>query len=321
MRAPNWIARQALAAAAVLAVVAVGAGCVASGNAALSAGGPSARRDVDDARRLVQAGDAATAIPRLVHVISKYPESRPATEARYWLGVAYHRVRSYREAIELFEEYVALAPEGPHAADARDYIARLREEYDRKFLTPDEIDRRIADVDARLREAPGEPELLAQRAGLLWQRGNYEAAGQAYAALVRADPAWRDDETVRRRVDFHADGTYTVLDPATFLQRQRVANPLRIENTASFESGRDLFTQQRLFYVVTGQAYNQGDSTLYGVRVFVTIYGFGNVVYDSGAVHLGRLNPGERRAFSIRFSNFDNIENVVRYECEGSFER
>lgn len=296
-------------------------GCVSTVSPALSAGSSSARQDVEEARRLVQAGDTATAIPRLVHIISKYPETGPATEARYWLGVAYHKARSYREAIELFEEYVTLAPAGPYADKAHAYIARLQQEYDRRFVTPEELDRRLAEVDSQLRETPDAAPLLADKADLLWKRGNYAAAGQVYAALVQEHPAYRDDEVVRRRVDFHADGTYTVLDPATFRQRQRQANPLRIENTASFESGRDLFTQQRLFYVVTGQAWNQGDSVLYGVKVFVTIYGFGNVVFDSGTVHLGRLNPGERRAFSIRFSNFDNIENVLRYECEGSFER
>jgi hypothetical protein len=60
---------------------------------------------------------------------------------------------------------------------------------------------------------------------------------------------------------------------------------------------------------------------LYGVQVFVTIYGFGNVVFDTSTINIGRLNPGETRAFSVRFSNFDNIENVRRHEAVGTFQR
>ena len=43
--------------------------------------------------------------------------------------------------------------------------------------------------------------------------------------------------------------------------------------------------------------------------------------YDTTTVSVGRLNPGEIRAFSVRFSNFDNIENINRYECVASFQR
>ena len=57
---------------------------------------------------------------------------------------------------------------------------------------------------------------------------------------------------------------------------------------------------------------------MYGVQIVVTVYGFGNMVYDTNTIHIGRMNPGEIRAFSSRFSNFDNIEEVQRYECMAS---
>jgi hypothetical protein len=111
------------------------------------------------------------------------------------------------------------------------------------------------------------------------------------------------------------------LSPAEVERRQIQAQPLAVTNTAAFKSGEDLFTRTALFYSVTGQVVNRSDSVLYGVQVIITIYGFGNVVNDTTTVSIGRLNPGEIRAFSVRFSNFENIENINRYECVATFQR
>ncbi|MFA6241883.1 MAG: FxLYD domain-containing protein, partial [Candidatus Hydrogenedentales bacterium] len=116
-------------------------------------------------------------------------------------------------------------------------------------------------------------------------------------------------------------GQYLILTPMEVQRREVEKQPLVIVNMSSFRSGEDLFTRQPLYYSVTGQAVNRSDSVLYGVQVMVTLYGFGNVVYDTTTANIGRLNPGESRAFSVRFSNFDDIENIYRYEAVGSFER
>ena len=92
-------------------------------------------------------------------------------------------------------------------------------------------------------------------------------------------------------------------------------------NTTAFKSGRDLLTRERKFYVVTGQVRNRSDSILYGVQVIVTLYGFGNVVYDTNTVNIGRMNPDEVRAFTVRFSNFPNIDDMNRHEVVPVFQR
>jgi hypothetical protein len=112
-----------------------------------------------------------------------------------------------------------------------------------------------------------------------------------------------------------------IVTPSEIERRSIENRPLLITNTNYFRSGEDLITRESRFYVVSGQAHNRSDSILYGVQVHVTIYGFGNVIYDTATVNIGRLHPGEQRAFSIRFSNFDNINNVARYECIGTFDR
>jgi hypothetical protein len=78
---------------------------------------------------------------------------------------------------------------------------------------------------------------------------------------------------------------------------------------------------QQRDYNVSGQAVNVGDTPLEDVRLIVTIYGLGQLVYDTQTVALGALQPGEVRAFSVQFTRFDDINNIVRHECRGTFRR
>jgi len=114
------------------------------------------------------------------------------------------------------------------------------------------------------------------------------------------------------------DGQYTVLTPDEAERRQSAAEPLTVFNVQSFRSGRyrpDQYSYVDEYYNVAGQAVNRSEQALLDVSVIVTIYGLAGQVYDTQTVQLGRLKPGEVRAFSVRFSNFDNIENVHRHEC------
>ena len=281
----------------------------------------TASREVDEAERMIQAGDFTVVVPRLQHVISKYPDSKPAVDARYWLGVAYFELKSSREAIDMFSDYLRLAPKGKFASQARDYVKQLHEEYQAKYMSPEELDRQISEISIQARLNPDNTQLQFDLADLLWKRGNYDEAGRIYYALVKSHPELAGDSRIISRVELHPNNAYVVLSPAEVQRRQVEEKPLVIVNTASFRSGRDLLTREQKYYVVTGQAHNRSDSVLYGVQVIITLYGFGGMVYDTKTVNIGRMNPGERRAFSVQFSHFDTLDNILRYECEGIFER
>lgn len=260
------------------------------------------------------------AIPRLVLIISQYPRSAQAVEARYWLGRSYQELKSYREAANLFNEYLAMAPEGEYAEEARLAKAQIVEEYEQTFSQAQERERRILDLERSLDRKPGDVALQLELADLLWRQNEYERAGAIYYQVVQARPEFMEDAIVSSRLALNESG-YTVITPAEFRRRDAAANPLQIVNQSSFRSGHDLFTREAVFYVVTGQAYNRSNRTLFNVQVHCTIYGFGNMIYDSNTVFIGELKPGERRAFSTRFSNFDDINNITRYECVGSYDR
>ncbi len=279
------------------------------------------RKSVDRARRAIEAGDHYMMIPRLQDTIARYRDTEAAKEAFYFLGIAYYHIGGYRDAIEAFDEYMRLAPDGRYAAESAEYAAKLTQEYKQKFITPEQLDLKIDELRGKLEK---EPQFLADQwklAGLLWKRGNYEQAAKLYMALVARHPEYANDATFKNRIELLPDNQYVILTPAEILHRHAEAQPLAIINEATFRAGRDLFTRVPRYYVVTGQVVNRSDSVLYGVQVIVTLYGVGGVVYDTNTVNIGRLNPKEIRAFSVRFSNFENISNISRHECVGMFQR
>jgi len=121
-----------------------------------------------------------------------------------------------------------------------------------------------------------------------------------------------------------ASGNLVVLSPAKMEQRYRELEPLKIYNVSSFRSGRFEgwpATANERYYNVAGQAVNQSEQALADVSIVVTIYGLGQMVYDTQTVPIGSMRPGEVRAFNAQFSRFDNIYNITRHECTGTFRR
>ena len=275
--------------------------------------------EVRAARKLMEDGQYSAAIPRLVETISQYPQAEVSVDARYYLGVCYYEIAGYGDADELLRTYLALAPEGEYAKDSEEYLRNVRREYQSQYPTQEETEERIEALRAAVAGAPGNVAHRAELAGLLWQDGSYEEAASLYSDILELAPEFSDDERFKRRIEASPGGDYILLTPTEILRRQIEDQPLAILNESSFRAGRDRRTQKSRSYVVSGQVLNRHNSVVRGVQVHVTIYGFGTLVYDTSTVSIGELRPGERRAFSVGFSNFENIENVDRYECVATF--
>lgn len=287
----------------------------------------AADKQVEEARRMIEAGDYNIVIPRLLQVIQKYPHSDASMDARYWLAVAYYNIKSYRDAINLYEEYLHASPHGRYAEESAQRIAELRKEYTEEYGSPGELDASITGLWDKVKEEPANFKAKWELADLLWKRGDYDMAGELYANIIEKYPTYATDVRLKERIEFKPDGSYTLLTPEERQKRAIEQEPLIITNLNDFRAGTDVggsqrdYYRQQNYYVVTGQAHNRGDSVLYGVQVNVTVYGFGNMIYDTSTVNIGRLNPGEARAFVVRSSIFDDIENVTRYEAIGTFQR
>ncbi|HTM07364.1 MAG TPA: tol-pal system protein YbgF [Verrucomicrobiae bacterium] len=72
----------------------------------------SAKRDYDDAMRLVERKDYRAAMPRLREFLKKYPDSNLAENAQYWLGECYYAVKEYDQAILEFDGVRRRFPKG-----------------------------------------------------------------------------------------------------------------------------------------------------------------------------------------------------------------
>jgi len=281
----------------------------------------SAQQELAQVRKLLDRNEHSVVIPRLLQIMAKYPDTQAAIDSDYFLAYTYRSIKSYREAIDLYNEYLRRAPDGEFAQESHKALAILVEEYERNFWTAERLNEQIAELNAQLETEPANIAWQLDLAGLLWKRGDYEQAGRVYSAIIETHPAYYEDATIRGRIEKTPSGDYLVITPSEVQRRAIERQPLAVINTSAFKSGEDLITRTALYYVVTGMVVNRSDSVLYGAQVLVTIYGFGNVVYDTNTVGLGRLNPGEMRAFSVRFFNFPSIHNIHRYETVASFER
>lgn len=282
----------------------------------------AARQALADAMVMIRAGEHSMAIPRLTSITSRYPKSEAAVEAWYFLGLTYFKIDGLYYADKYFSKYLELRPEGKYAALSREYVAGIKEN-----LRERDADRAALEARVARYEGVTEPEELAthlELADRYWNNSQYEKAAGVYVKLLEAWPSLKNDVIIRRRMERGPDGDWVVLTPTEVDRRYNEADPLSIFNTASWRSGRYRSHQldyTNAYYNVSGQAVNRGETALRDVRITTTIYNFAGQVFDVRTVQLGSLRPGETRAFSVQFSNFDNIENVHRYECVGTYQR
>lgn len=282
----------------------------------------AARQALADAMVMIRAGEHSMAIPRLTSITSRYPTSDAAIDAWYFLGLTYYKIDGLYNAEKYFSKYLTLRPEGKYAALSREYVAGITEALQHQDADLTALAERVAKF-----EGVTEPEELAAHLELAdgyWNNSEYEKAAAVYVRLLEVWPSLKDDVIIRRRIEAGPDGKWVVLTPEEVNRRYSESEPLSIFNTASWRSGRyrpDQLDYTNAYYNVSGQAVNRSTGTLHDVRVTTTIYNFRGQVFDVQSVQLGALRPGETRAFSVRFTNFDTIENVHRYECVGTYQR
>lgn len=318
----------------LLALIVVFAGCQSSGVRLIrDNSGPfaanntalihaSAQQELAEAKAMMRSGEYSNVIPRLTSIVSQYPDTEAGKEAWYFLGLTYFKIDGLYNADRNFRKYLELAPDGKYAALSREYLAGMEEVVAKRYANKAALEARVAKYDS-----VDEPEELAahlELANVYWNNTEYEKAGVLYTKILKVWPSLKDDAVIRQRMERGPDGKYIVLTPAEVDRRYADAEPLAVFNTQSWRSGRyrpDQYDYSNQYYNVSGQVVNRADYPLRDVSIIVTVFGFGGRVYDSRNFQIGRMNPGETRAFSVRFTNFDNIENVQRYECVGTYLR
>lgn len=276
----------------------------------------TADQELAQARRMLGSGEHSWVIPRLTAIAAQNPGTGAGTEALYLLGLTYYKINGIYNAEEYFRKYIAAAPEGAFAPLCREYLRGIDGARERKGAARSDLEARVAKYDGVT--APEELAANLELAETYWHDGDFEKASTVYVKVLRIWPSLKDDAIIRQRMEPAPGGGYTILTPEEVSRRQAEAAPLTVFNVQSFHSGQfraEHFGYQEEYYNVAGQTVNRGERLLLDASVTVTIFGIAGQVYDTQTVQLGRLKPGEVRAFSVRFSHFDNIANVHRHEC------
>jgi len=281
--------------------------------------------EMSSAYRDMQDGRYGAAAAMYLLVLQEQSTGPAAEESRFRLGQCYFHMRSYVEAGIQFQRYLSDYPNGAFTENAKQYVAELREMEERHLAQAErlerEIRRRLEHWREVARNEPDNAEAAAQLGHALWDLEDYEAAGREYLRAIELDSDVRYGKLLSRRISFNEDGTVTVLTPEDIAQLDIERNPIVVYNTHSYRGGGvDVLRSESRWYIVTGQVINKSPQTVRGVGVLVTIKDFAGHVLDSAERHIGTVRPGQSRAFSVRFGNFENIYNIDDYECEPIFE-
>jgi tol-pal system protein YbgF len=105
----------------------------------------SAKRDYEEALRLVERKDYRAAIPRLKEVLRKYPDNAIGEDAQYWLGESFYGVKEYDQAILEFDGVRRRFPKGEKvpAALLKQGLsfAELNDRLDARLILQELVDR------------------------------------------------------------------------------------------------------------------------------------------------------------------------------------
>jgi tol-pal system protein YbgF len=105
----------------------------------------AAKKDYDEAWRLVERKDFRAAIPRFREFLKKYPNSDFADNAQYWLGECYYGLKEYDQAILEFDAVRRKYPKGdkvPAALLKQGFaFAELGDKVDARLILQELVDR------------------------------------------------------------------------------------------------------------------------------------------------------------------------------------
>jgi len=262
-------------------VVFLSAGCVAH-RQVVHAG--HANGELDYAYQDLANGRYLSAMTKYLLVLQR-DSTRPGArqEARFRLAECYYNMRSFMEAGIQFERYLADYPDGAFVSEAKQYLGKLQGIEDQE--------RQQQELQTKENQA------------------------------VQLDSAKRNDKLINSRLEFHEDGSATVLTPAEQERRERERNPVAIFNKHGYRGGSGGVLQgEPRWYTVTGQVVNRSSRTIGSVSVAVTLYDFSGHVLDTANYGMGAMRPGQIRAFRTTFTAFENIYNIDHYECEAVYQ-
>jgi tetratricopeptide (TPR) repeat protein len=241
-------------------------------------------------------------------------------------GLGLYLIHAYHDSEKTFLSYLSQYPDGLYKSEAEAYIIKieaLRSEKERNYIFERE---EIKDDAKLLRQMiemdPYNAQVHYDLANKLWDLEKYNSATKHYLKAGEINAALKEKDLLKNRLMINKEGKVVPVTPKRQMAMDRENNPLIIFDSHDFRQRRkpDFLGASLAFFTVSGKIRNQGKRVLRGVSVSVNFYNMRYEILDTRTFHIGTMGPREVRAFLVKGSNYDVLDNITSYECVPNFQ-
>ncbi|HNY27082.1 MAG TPA: tetratricopeptide repeat protein [Candidatus Sumerlaeota bacterium] len=237
------------------------------------------------------------------------------------------QVRDFHDARMTYLQYIETYPNGQYVAEARQCLAEIdnaqKQRNHQAEVKLDQVAQEIETIKAAIQADPqnsnlyNNADLHLKLGNALWRLQRYDEARDAYVRGCELNAALRENATLRERLTTDAAGRIVPVTPERRSEIEHERQPLVVFNDNAYKSrlNSDHDSVREVYYNVTGLIRNQSARDLHGVVLEVRFFNPNHDLMDTQNISIGDIGPGGVRTFLARATSYDNLYNIVRYEC------
>jgi tetratricopeptide (TPR) repeat protein len=237
------------------------------------------------------------------------------------------QVRDFHDARIAYLQYLETYPNGQYVAEAQQRLAEIdnaqKQRNQRAEVKLEQVAQEIETIKAAIQADPrndnlyNNADLYLKLGNALWRLQRYDEACDTYVRGCELNAALRGNVILRERLTTDATGRVVPVTPERRSEIERERQPLVVFNDSAYKSrlNNDLYSAREVFYNVTGLIRNHSARELHGVVLEVRFFNSNRDLMDTQSVEIGDIGPGAVRTFLARATSYDNLYNIVRYEC------
>ncbi len=259
-------------------------------------------------------GDYHAALAKYsAYLYSPFDNKNALPYARYKVGVCHYLVGHYGDAIVALKKLVNENPDVAYASEAQEIIHQsqdqLQSQNEHIEKEMERLEEEIASLNEKIEEEPDNGLYHFQLANALWNSGQYHKSVNEYEKAVELDPTLIEEGVLRKRIRIKDDGEFVLRDPIFEFNK---VDPVRVKHVRKERYERETWLEEYEALRVSGVVVNEGLHDVKNVSVEITIYDFYDTAQDSRVKHIGRLNAGDERSFSVLMDRYTGLWVDIR---------
>ncbi len=317
-----YVSKRTLLCLSLLLAVAIQTGCSYARRLTVA-------EEIQEAQQRFSQGEYMVARALYERLAQNSPDSQVRQKMLFLMGKCYFndQVRAYHDARIAYLQYIETYPNGQYVAEARQCLAEIdnaqKQRNQRAEIKLGQVAQEIETIKAAIQADPhngnlyNNADLHLKLGNALWRLQRYDEARDAYVRSYELNAALRENTTIRERLTTDAAGQIVPVTPERRSEIERERQPLVVFNDNAYKSrlNNDLYSAREVNYNVTGLIRNQSARELSGVVLEVRFFNPNRDLMDTQTIEIGNIGPGSVRAFLAQAINYDNLYNIVRYEC------